>query len=472
MIENLLLVVICLPLLGCFFVTLSKDERPNAFSNASTTAVWTILFNIFLILTLFSSININTDKIQAISRFEWQIVPKIELVLGVDVLALILMLGIHLAILIGVLSLKQEYTNQKSEIACALVFLFSCSGLLSAVDLCSFFAFFTFMFIPLFMQIGLGKNPRIAGRFFSYNALGSMLLLLSISALYSYANKSILISDIANIHIHGERGVWIWSGIFMAFMFRIPVWPFHYWISSVNTTLRNPLSFISASILPVSGLLGFIRFWPSSIPEQISSLTPVFAILCVATMCYLAFRAYSSVSIREKLFSYTFIYYLLYLLGVFSPTDILQRNLAYSLFAFLLVISALSMITFHMERESLKSGGILGGMLCVLPRASLAYVLLILAAVGFPVSGLFWNNFIILSQILTVNICIGTIAVLTILLAAIFMLQNLYILKDKSCLFISGENKLSDIDVFQFGASIMVAIIMFLSFIKPLWFVY
>ena len=329
MLQNLLLIIIFLPLLGCLFVSISKDESPSKSDNAALVALWSIVFNIFLILMLFSYLDLNTDSVQAVSNHMWQISPKTNVIFGVDVLSLMLMLGIHFAILIGILSIKNEPTNQKSLICFALLFLFSCSGLLSAVDLFTFLAFFVLMFIPLFMQIGLGKNSRIAGRFFMYNGLGAMMLLLSVTALYNYRHTSLPINEIADIHLNGERGIWIWSGIFIAFMFRIPVWPFHYWISSATITVRNPLTFICTNILPISGLFGFIRFWPASIPEQISSLTPVFAILCVVTMLYSAFRAYSSVSIREKLFSYNFIYYLLYLLGVFSPTDILQRNLAY-----------------------------------------------------------------------------------------------------------------------------------------------
>ena len=94
-----------------------------------------------------------------------------------------------------------------------------------------------------------------------------------------------------------------------------------------------------------------------------------------------------------------------------------------------------------------------------------------MAAIGFPVSALFWNNFIIVSQILTANVYIGTAAVLTVMLAAVFMLQNLYSLKDKSCL-AAADAKVSDIDNIQFFAAVVVLIILLLSFIKPLWFVF
>ena len=51
------------------------------------------------------------------------------------------------------------------------------------------------------------------------------------------------------------------------------------------------------------------------------------------------------------------------------------------------------------------------------------------------------------------------------------MLQNLYGLKDKSCL-AASEVKVSDIDNIQFFTAAVVLAILLLSFIKPLWFVF
>lgn len=469
MTENLLLAVILLPLLGGLFSAFSRAETTTGAPNAVNVAVWTIICNIMLLLLLFSQINISDDGFQFIHKYNWRIIPQVTIVLGTDVFALTLLLGIHFAFLIGVLGIRKQ--SQKAEIAFCLILLCCFGGFCSALDLFSFYTFFVLLIPPLFMQIGLNGKNQIASRFFMYNFIGSVLLLLPVVMLYAYENGNIPLYRISEINIDSQHGILIWSGIFLAFMFRIPVWPFHYWISSVNTGLRNSLTFICASILPISGLFGFMRFWPAEIPEQISSLAPVFEFFCILTMLYLAFVGYSSLKLRDKLFSYIFIYYLLYLLGIFTPTTILQRNLAYSLFAFLLMFAALSMLVFHIEEQGEKTSGSPEGVLCFQPKASFAYGALLLAAIGFPVSALFWNNFIIVSQILTANVYIGTVAVFTLLLAAVFMLQNLYVLKDKSCLD-AVDVKVSDIDNIQFFAAVVVLAILLLSFIKPLWFVF
>lgn len=470
MAENLLPIILFLPLLGSFFVSLSRDN--NVFSvNAAAVAIWTLLFNVALILILFSQMNTESDNIQYITTFNMLFIPSLNTTFGVDVFSLILILGTNLAVLIGILSLRSQIKNQKAQIGFSLLFLCTCMGFFSSLDMLSFYIFFVLMIPPLFMQIGMDTDNRVPGRFLLYNFLGTFLLLFAVAMLYNFQQANVLIGNISDIKLSDKSGLWVWCCIFMAFMFRIPVWPFHYWISSVNTAIRNPLTFICANILPISGLFGFLRFWPAAIPEQISSLTPVFAVFCAVTMLYLAFRGYSLGNARDKLFSYIFIYYLLYLLGILAPTDILQRNIAYSLFAFLLVFSGLSMVAFHLEKENNKFPGNLNGILCVLPKASFAYSLLISVAIGFPISALFWNNFIIVSQVLYTNIYIGITAVLTLLLAAAFLLEHLYSLKDNKCI-LPPKGEICDVDNVQFSVCLIVMCILFLSFIKPLWFVY
>ena len=188
-------------------------------------------------------------------------------------------------------------------------------------------------------------------------------------------------------------------------------------------------------------------------------------------MLFISFRVYSNSSAKEKLFAYTLVYYLLYLIGVFLPTDILVDNIAYSLFAFILVMAALTMIVAHIEREGEKLFSCINGILCLQPKTSLAYSMLVLAAIGLPVSALFWNNFIIIAEIFNISLYVGTAVIITLVLAAVALLQSLYALKDDSCP-INVQAKIYDIDTTEFVICLVVLLILFLSLFKPLWFVY
>lgn len=474
MAEYLLLIVILLPFIGGLFVAASHNGDDGVSRNAANVAVWVVCCNILLILKLFSLLGVDQNGLQT-AYLPWVVAPGGLLSFCADILSLMIVLSIHIAVLIGVFSLRDSCGSQKGVLFFSQLFLCITSGFFLAADLFTFYVFFVLMIVPLFMQIGFcgGAGRKTATRFFLYNAWGAFLLLMSVVAIYALQDQkaTIYIENISEIKLSGNFAIFVWSGVFLAFVLRLPVWPFHYWISSVNTVIKNPLVFTSVNLMPISGLYGFIRFWPAVLPEEIAALVPVFEVLCVMTMLYLAFSGYSSTGLRDKLFSYIFIYYLLYLLGVFSPTDVLKQNIAYSLFAFLLVASGLIMIVFHVDKESEKLQNSANGILCLQPKAAFSYAILILAGVGFPVSALFWNNFVIVSEILNTNVGIGSIAVFTMLLAAIFLLQNLYDLRDKSCM-LPGQEKIYDIDNLRFVVSTIVMIVLFLSFIKPLWFVY
>ena len=89
MAENLLLMIIFLPLFGSLFVALSRDNNGTGISvNAAAVAVWTLLFNIALILVLFSQMNTESDNIQYVTTFKWLLPQTLSISFGVDVFAL------------------------------------------------------------------------------------------------------------------------------------------------------------------------------------------------------------------------------------------------------------------------------------------------------------------------------------------------------------------------------------------------
>lgn len=474
MAENLLLIIIFLPLLGGLFILGARGEKDYGSRNAENVAALTVISNVFLILKLLSLLAGQDISTALSAQYSWHVIPPVVFVIGIDVLSLVLVLGVHFALLIGIIALRNKKGSQKQTLFFAMLYLSSLNGFFAALDVFSFYMFFALMVLPLFMEIGLsssGKTAKALTRFYIYNFFGAFFLLLSVVIIYSLEGKNVLISEVSVLRLNDSGGVWVWSGIFLAFVSRIPVWPFHYWIASISTSIRNPLVLISANIMPVAGLYGFLRFWPGNVPEEIASLAPLFELLCTITMLFTALRGYSSLSLRDKIFSFATVYYLLYLSALFLPTDILQANVIYSLFAFLLVLSGLVMIVSHIEIEAAKFYGSASGILCGQSKASLAYSMLVLTAVGLPVSALFWNNFIIVSEIFNASLYWGTAVILTLILAAVSLMHNLYSLKDNACIQMPSE-KIYDIDAVQFAASLFVMAMLFLSFIKPLWFVF
>ena len=189
-------------------------------------------------------------------------------------------------------------------------------------------------------------------------------------------------------------------------------------------------------------------------------------------MMFIALVSLSHKDMRYKLFAYTTVYYLLYLTGVFLPTDVLKQNIGYSLFAYIIIITVLSFLVSHVEYQK-KVLGIYGsgGILCYMPRTSKCLSLFILAGIGLPVTPLFWNNFIILSEIFNYNLILGIMVVLSTFIVALSLLEELFRLKDKSAA--SSACVLgTDLSTLHYAVYIGSLLILFFSFFKPLWFVF
>lgn len=67
-----------------------------------------------------------------------------------------------------------------------------------------------------------------------------------------------------------------------------------------------------------------------------------------------------------------------------------------------------------------------------MPRTSKCLSLFVLAGIGLPVTSLFWNNFLIISEIFNYNLILGIMVMLSLFMVALSLLEELYRMKDKS----------------------------------------
>ena len=470
--NMLFLYVIFIPLFGSLFVLLSKQDENQTCKNGVHTALMTILVNILLIFGLFSMVGQETPR--ETIKYSFEFLKIIRFSFGADVLTLLFMLGSQMAILAGVLGVTNEKQNQKKILVYALMYLSFLNGYFFALDIMSFFVFFTLQIYPLYMLIGLSlpqnRHTNLV-RLCVHHFLGVALLFVGCVFILSLKQNDILLAHIDKLHLSYKKSIMVWGGLFFALILRVPVWPFHHALTSVWTVVKNPLALTCLYILPLTGIYGFMRCWPLNIPFEISVLSPVFQTLCVVTMVFAALGEYANFGTKHKLSNYIFVYDLLYLLAVFLPTDIIWFNIAYSIFAFLLISSCLVVVEFCVVKQSLEANINVRGVLCRMPRASLVYSLFVLAAAQLPVSAFFGNNFVIVSKIFNFHLYMGIAVVICMTFAVVSLLQGLYTLKDESCAYIT-KSQIKDLDLTVFVVMMVFAAVLFLSLVNPLWFVF
>ena len=349
------------------------------------------------------------------------------------------------------------------------------NGYLISADIISFYIFFASISIPLIILIstyGSIRKKNVLVRFSLYSFIGSLLLFIAIVMIYCFKSSNIPLNTVSNINLPNTLEYFVWFSIFFAFLSHMPIWPFHYWISSINSTLKHPLVFIIGNLIPLVGLYGFISFWPNTVPDTIEKYAPLFVAVGVITMLFMSLVSLSHKDFRYKLYTYITIYYLLYLIGVFLPTSVSKLNIGYSLFSFFIIITILSFLASHIEKQKKTLNLYAGtGVLCYMPKTSKCITLFILAGIGLPITPLFWNNFIVVAEVFNYNLVLGIAVMISLFFIAMSLLEEIYRMKDKSYAIMACPDNI-DLSNKLFYICIMCLIILFFSFIKPWWFVF
>lgn len=458
-----------LPLLGCLFALISPKNRQNSYN----VTILTLITNVLVMLRLFSQLDFKNSSLQLRQSYEWITEFNLRITYGVDAFSLILLLGIYIALIIALVGLKKTDKNNKSLMLLTLYFVWNLTGFFCAGDIISFYIFFAGMLLPLFMLVGLsGFSQKISFyRFFMYNFAGIIALLPAVIILYQFFDSNVLLSEITFVNMNKRIGMFAWFAVCLAFISRIPVWPFHYWISSVVSGLKNPLVYVIVNMMALVGIYGFVRFWPLSVPESVKILVPTIETLALITMLVVALIAFANKQFLYKIFAYTTIYYMLFLLAVILPTDILKMNIAYSCFIFLIVTTSLIVLDTELKEKSNLQKYDYQGILRYIPRFSLAFTFFALIAVGLPISSLFWSNFVLISAIFEQNFIIGLFVMVALILSAVILLHELLEMHGASDMWLK-KVEIEDLSLVQTIFLMIVATILLASFFDPLWFVF
>ncbi|MBQ9034941.1 MAG: hypothetical protein IJ099_03140 [Alphaproteobacteria bacterium] len=430
-----------------------------------------------MILRLFSELDLSQKGMQFVYNFDWLTSANITLSFGVDAFSLLLLAGIYISLLTAVVSLPLQQHENKSLLAWNMYFLWNVSGLLFANDIISFYTFFAAILLPLFMLIGqFGDLKKKIGlyMFFIFNFAGIIVLLCAVVLVFKYYHGNIMLHEIALMNMPQKAAKAVWGGVCLALLARIPIWPFHYWISSIVSIIKNPLVYIITMLVPLTGLYGFMRFWQLTIAESVMPYINFMAIICLITMIFIVLIGIAHKEFLYKLFAYMTVYYLLFLLAEILlssilQADTLQMNIAYALFTFLPVTSILIILDLQMEKECEDKNCDYRGILAYMPKRAKIFVFYVIMALGMPVSALFWNNFIIVSDLFKFSFNIGICVMFALSLLTISMLYELYVMRDLKK-HISPNENIADISNLHLAYLAFIGAILFLSFFNPLWF--
>ena len=468
--ADLLLLLLVIPLLGSLFVLTAQKNENNAFN----TALFALGTGIVVVLRLLSAVVLQAEEQAAQYTYSWLKLSHIELMFGADVLSLILLFGIYLAVLVGMVGLLPHQRKSKAMMLLVLAFIWSVTGLLLARDVLSFYLFFAGIIIPVFMLVGMFgevKKGSTLYLYFALNFVGALLFLMATIVIYRHHLGNIGMAEVAAAKMPYKTALVLWLAVSFAFLSRLPIWPCHYWLSLVSVGSRNPMVCIITNLMPLTGILGFIRFWEQTVPESMDSIVPIIDSVGVLTMLCVAFIGVSFREFLPKLFSYSAVYYLLFLLVIVLLPVRYEKNIAYSLFIFVIVNAALVVLELWANNAAEENDYTKRGILAYMPRLSRLFAFFVLTAVGLPFSSMFWNNFVLISALFRENFAIGIGVMSAITLIAMAMVYELFMMRSLPQKY-AADSDIEDISEKKTGFFLTVILLLFLSFFNPLWFVF
>ncbi|HVF46633.1 MAG TPA: NADH-quinone oxidoreductase subunit M [Pyrinomonadaceae bacterium] len=410
--QNLLTILILMPLLGALAIVgyrvFLKEE-----SLMKWVALGTTILNFAISLLLL------TDRAASTSGFFFEEnVPWIKAInanyhVGIDGLSLWLVLLTTFIMPIAVISTWHAVEKRPTAFYVFLLLLESAMiGVFVSLDLLVFYLFFEASLVPMFFLIGIwGGENRIyaAVKFFIFTALGSLLMLVAIIALYYiYADQTGLGGSFdfvailnamkaGNLVLAPQTGMLLFLAFALAFSIKVPIFPFHTWLPDAHTEAPTAGSVILAAVLLKMGTYGLMRFNFALFPDQARETAWIFITLAIIGIIYGALVAMVQPDVK-RLVAYSSVAHMGFvMLGMFSFTEAGMQGAVYQMLNHGVSTGALFLLVgFIYERRHTREIKQFGGLSNVMPVYATIFIITVLSSVGLPFLNGFVGEFLIM----------------------------------------------------------------------------
>ena len=281
-------------------------------------------------------------------------------------------------------------------------------GAFLALDLFVFYIFWELMLIPMYVMIGVwGGANRIksAIKFFLYTMAGSVLMLgaiLYVAYQYARANGGVMSFDyfeLQRLLIPRHAQIWLWAAFTLAFIIKVPMFPFHTWLPDAHTAAPTAGSVILAAVMLKMGTYGYMRFSMGLFPEASQEFAANMAgVAVLGGIIYGALCAWKQDDVK-RLIAYSSVAHLGYvMLGLFALTAaslegaVLQMvNHGISTGMLFLLFGVIY------DRRHTRHIDEFGGLAKPMPVYAALFVLATLASVGLPGTNGFIGEFMVIT---------------------------------------------------------------------------
>jgi len=307
-------------------------------------------------------------------------------------------------------------------------------GAFLAQDLALFVLFFDLMLVPFYFLVGQwGAGPdRVAATYklIIYTLVGSLLMLagaVATAVLSADGSLTFVLSDLARANLAASTQRWIFVTFALAFLIKMPLFPFHGWMPDAYRTMPLPALAVFSGVLSKVAAYGFLRIVLPLFPAAAKDFQTLILILALISIVYGSAQAFTQTNARLVL-GYSSVAQLGFIvLGIFAldPQGRGAQGAILQMVNHGLVVAPLFLIIVLLSE---RAGGTedlreLGGLAFRGPVLASMFLIAALATLAMPGSANFVGEFFILLGLFNTKLAMAIIAFTGVAMASVYMLR-------------------------------------------------
>jgi NADH-quinone oxidoreductase subunit M len=426
-----LTLLMLLPLVGAALISTLPKANEKAAKQAALATTLIVMAGTIAMAVGFQRDNVD---LQFVEKYSWIPSFGINFALGVDAIALVLILMSTILAPVVILAGWNEAHGGRWSVKTFYILILVLEtmmiGVFAATDVFLFYVIFEAMLIPVYFLIGgygTGERAAAAVKFLIYSLVGGLLMLASIIALYvmsgAQGGHTFDIEKLSNLTMSSTTQNLLFLGFFIAFAIKAPVWPFHTWLPDAAKSATPGTSVLLLGVLDKVGTYGMIRYCLTLFPEASKTFTPIILVLAVISIVYGAFLAIGAKDIK-RLIAYTSISHFGFItMGIFAMTTQGHSGAILYMFNHGFSTAALFLVAGWMiSRRGSSTIADFGGLQRVTPIMAWTFFLAGLSSLALPGLSSFVSEFLVLVGTFTRYPVHAVIATFGIVLAALYIL--------------------------------------------------